>query len=250
MMLEDFRNEKFDIVIQAGQSNSEGCGLGPTNEPYVESNDILYFLNDFSICIASEWIAGTEISANFSLPFCTRYIADGRLASGRKLLVIRAAIGGTGFLDNHWKLEDDLFLRMMEMIRTALSLNAGNKLVAFLWHQGETDAMLGADYQTHYNHLRTLLDTVRNSYQVPELPFIAGDFVYHWKLENLAACEPVILAMKDVCDKAGSAKFIETEGLESNDQKIGNGDTIHFCREAIKLLGARYYEAFCEIAGK
>ena len=28
-MLRDFSKEAFDIIIQAGQSNAEGCGLGP-----------------------------------------------------------------------------------------------------------------------------------------------------------------------------------------------------------------------------
>ena len=69
-------------------------------------------------------------------------IESGKLKPGRKLLIIRAAIGGTGFSDERWGMTDDLYLRMIEMIKTALELNSKNKLAAFLWHQGETDAIL------------------------------------------------------------------------------------------------------------
>jgi hypothetical protein len=247
-MLRNFSEEQFDIVIQAGQSNSEGCGLGETTTPFNSTDDIWFLNNDFSLSKAREEIWGNDIVGNFSLSFCTKYIEDGRLDKSRKLLVIRAAIGGTGFLDNHWKLQDDLFLRMMEMIKTATELNSKNKLVAFLWHQGENDAALNASKQEHFNNLSTLVNTVRNTFHCDSLPFIAGDFVNQWKTDNLEMCEPVISAMKDVCTSIGNAKFIETSELQSNEQKVGNGDTIHFCREAINQLGVKYYDAFSEIS--
>ncbi len=143
-MLRDFSKEELDIVIQAGQSNSEGCGLGKATAPFIPSSDILYLNNDFTICVAQETVSGNEIVGNFSLAFCTKYIESGKLQCGRKLLIIRAAIGGTGFLDNHWGMTGDLYLKMIEMIHTALELNHKNELVAFLWHQGEADALLNS----------------------------------------------------------------------------------------------------------
>lgn len=32
-MLRDLSNEQFDVIIQAGQSNSNGTGYGPVEEP-------------------------------------------------------------------------------------------------------------------------------------------------------------------------------------------------------------------------
>ena len=43
-LLKDFTQEKFDIIVQAGQSNSEGYGVGPTGHTY-NPNDKVYFLN-------------------------------------------------------------------------------------------------------------------------------------------------------------------------------------------------------------
>lgn len=243
-MLRDFSKEDFDIIIQAGQSNSEGCGLGDAENPYSANDNIWYLNNDFSISMAQERILGNSIVGDFSLSFAREYVESGKLMTGRKVLIIRAAVGGTGFLDNRWKPNDDLYLRMIEMIKTAISMNTKNKLVVFLWHQGETDASLNADFQTHYNNLSTLINNVRTIFDCENLPFIAGDFVQHWKTENMEICTPVINAIKEVCLTIGNSAFVETTGLQSNDQKIGNQDTIHFCREALYQLGMKYFSAF------
>ena len=39
-MLHDFTKDKFDIIIQAGQSNAEGAGLGSVEEPYVPNGRV------------------------------------------------------------------------------------------------------------------------------------------------------------------------------------------------------------------
>ena len=38
--------------------------------------------------------------------------------------------------------------------------------------------------------------------------------------------------------------YVETADLRSNDQKTGDGDTIHFCREDLQELGRRYFAAY------
>lgn len=249
-MLRDFSKDKFDIIIQAGQSNSQGSGIGDASEPFTPDSDILHMNNDFTISLAQEQVSGNNIVGNFSLAFAKEYIRKGFLKSGRKILILRAAVGGTGFADKRWGLSDDLFLTMMDMIGTALSLNSGNRLVALLWHQGETDAILNASYETHYKNLDSFIGTVRNTFSCENLPFIAGDFVNQWKEENHEVCEPVIRAIKDVCENIGSAVFVETAGLQSNDERLGNTDTIHFCREALNQMGIRYFEAFRKLLTK
>ncbi|MHC1693716.1 MAG: sialate O-acetylesterase [Eubacteriales bacterium] len=243
-MLRDFSKEEFDIIIQAGQSNSEGCGQGDAQHPFAPYDKILQMEGDFSISLASEKIWGNNIVGNYSHTFCEEYLKDGRLKEGRKLLILKTSVGGTGFLDKRWGPQDDLYLRMMEMIKTTLELNPSNRLVALIWHQGETDAILGATKQLHYDNLSGLVGSVRSTFGYPALPFVAGDFVSHWKGKNLAICEPVVDAIKSVCADIGHASFVETSELLSNDQQIGNGDDIHFSREALNQLGVKYYIAY------
>jgi len=246
-MHHDFHNETFDIIIQGGQSNSEGCGIGPVKQPYQPGPDILMMKNDFTIITACENVWESNTVGNLALTFAERYVNDGRLTDGRKLLILSAAVGGTGFCDNRWGKNDDLFLTMTEMIKTALSLNPANKTTAFLWHQGETDTA-NPDRDTHYNNLTYLVQSVRKTAKNETLPFIAGDFVQQWKQKNIEACTPIITAIKDVCTDIGYSAFVETDGLTSNDNILGNGDDIHFSREALYALGYRYFDAFKKIS--
>ena len=196
-----------------------------------------------------------HIISNYSLSFARQYLLDGCLEEGRKLLILRCAVGGTGFLDNRWGMTDDLYLQMMEMIRTALSLNLENRLVAFLWHQGETDAIFQASHDLHYRNLSILLNSVRDTFHVPNLPFVAGDFVQHWKNDNIGICTPVVAAIRDVCTDLPFCGFVETDGLLSNTQEPywkpeEIDDSIHFSRQALYTLGLRYYRCFEEIAAR
>ena len=176
-MLKDFREEIFDIIVQAGQSNAEGYGCGSVDTPYQPKDSVWYLDGDFTITKAAERVMKNEIHGSFSLSFADRYLQDGRLTEGRKLLILRSAVGGTGFYDRRWGMEDDLYLRMMEMIRTALSLNPKNRVIAFLWHQGETEANGDVSYDVHFNNLSGLFSSVRREFDLPNVPFIAGDFV-------------------------------------------------------------------------
>ena len=251
-MLKDFSKEHYDIIIQAGQSNSEGCGLGKTDLPYVPNDRVWYMNGDFTISCACELVNGNEIQSTYVLEFARLYMEKGYLTDGRKLLILRASVGGTGFADHHWGENDDLYLRMIDMIQTALSLNSENKLVAFLWHQGEADAVFNASYNEHYENLKRLVSSDKEKYNVPTLPFIAGDFAHQWKNENIEICTPVVNAIRDVCNSYSSGRFVETDGLLSNVQELnysifGGNDTIHFSRKSTYILGQRYFKAFEDI---
>ena len=266
----DFSKEKFDIIIQAGQSNSEGCGCGPISEPeYKEDEDILHLNIDLAIKIVtvdgeemldlnygdkplSISLAGErknyngDVIADFSLTFSKGYKAAGYLKDGRRLLIVRAGVGGTGFMKKHWGMNDIVYRKMIEMIDYALSLNSENRLVALLWHQGEHDAFEKNPPDTYEKQLMGLVNSVRERYSVPTLPFVCGDFVNEWKSENIEICAPIVEKIRLVAERVGGV-FVETSDLLSNNQKIGNGDGIHFCRESIYELGRRYLAAYEKI---
>jgi len=246
-MLRDFSKETFDIIIQGGQSNSEGCGIGPVEAPFEQRSEILMMENDFTVMTAREKVWGNEAVGNFALSFSERYVKSGRLKDGRKVLILLAAVGGTGFCDRRWGLEDDLFIKMIDMIKTALALNPENRAAAFLWHQGETDTG-NPIHDIHYKNLFTLVEKVRLESGNKNLPFVAGDFVHDWSDENEESCMQIVSAIKKVCSDIGNAAFVETDGLQSNAQRTGNDDKIHFCREALNQLGHKYYDAFERIA--
>ena len=186
---------------------------------------------------------------DFALSFAEDYIKEGLLSSQRKLLIIKAAVGGTSFQEGFWGLEDKLYRRLLKMVQFALAQNPENKVVAFLWHQGESDADKGNTSEQYKLQLTNLLKDFRRNFGV-QIPFIAGDFVNDWKSKNLSICEPIVDVIRQVVKEEGNTGFVETLDLLSNDQKINNGDNIHFCREALHQLGNRYFKIFQKLKEK
>jgi len=246
-MLKDFSLERFDIVIQAGQSNAFGTGFGPAAEPYAPDSRVLCLHRDFMVVPAAETVDGNRIRGNFSLAFAREYLRAGLLAQGRRLLIIRAALGSTSFSGGHWGLGDPLFLGMMELLGAALALNPANRAAALLWHQGENDAGT-LDGGAYARHLTDLVHAVREA--CPGLPFIAGDFVPQWKRESglpPGQVEAIVSAQRAICGGLGRAAFVETHGLLSNAETLGGGDKVHFCRDALNQLGARYFGGYRDV---
>ena len=271
----------YDIIIQAGQSNAQGCGITTRSggdRIYTPRDEVLYYADDFEktdlidkcsdgskfeVCIAKE--RGDEVYAvnNFSLPFAEEYLKAGLLKRERKLLIIRAAVGGTGFRDGHWGKADDLYLRMLETIKNALKLDYGendHRIVAFLWHQGEAEVARETTAERVYNDLKYLVESVRDIFGIHKAPFIAGDFVQDWKNasdEMKELSELVAGAIRNVCEDLPFAAFVSSEGLLSNRQDPTSPDTggvkqdnIHFCHAAQNALGIRYFEKFAELIQK
>lgn len=264
----DFTKYAYDVIIEAGQSNAQGCGRGPVTEEYVPDEDIIYLYQKFDIVdkivdgiwkmtvnildpafylkVADEGEDKLGKVGDFSLTFATEYKKQGFLENGRKLLIVRAAVGGTGFMKKHWGTTDELYLRMLEMTDYALSLNSENRIVGMLWHQGEHDAFEGNPPDVFEKQLKALITDVKNRYGLPRLPLVSGDFVNDWKSKNIEICAPIVEKIKAVTASEGGL-FVETSDLPSNDQKLGNNDDIHFCRESLHILGKRYFDAYSAI---
>ena len=253
--------ENFDIIVIAGQSNAEGCGVGDFFKEYQPTEKVMQldvektvehkpekavvtFGKEYNLKIAEENVFEGKKIGNLALSFARKYIEKGLLKKDRKVLILRCGIGGTGFKKGHWGLHDDVYLKMLDMMDYALGLGDGNRLVAFLWHQGEHDAFERNPPEIFEKQLTDMISSIRNRYNEPKLPFIAGDFVQDWKNKNINGCVPIVEKIKKVSKNVGYGAFVETDGLLSNDQKNKNGDDIHFCREGLYELGERYFENF------
>ncbi len=267
----------YDIIILAGQSNAEGNGLGETNRPFTPDERILMMRDggkfgyeqqedgSMKFLVTEPYTFVTEIARErndgerdygmFALTFAKKYVEAGLLTDGRKLLIINTAAGGTGFAGRQWGIGNVLHTRLAKMVNEAKG--EGNRFIALLWHQGEHDAFEHADFDfgtrhdSYFNNLSSTVNDIRALCNEPELPFIAAEFVSEWrdKKENARACEAVLSATADVCAVLGNGRLVMARDLKSNNQKVNNGDDIHFCRDALATLGERYFEAYAEITG-
>lgn len=251
-MIKDFSKLKFDIIIEAGQSNAEGCGFGKIDNHFKPNPRVWYMNKDFTISAASEHINFRRniVCASLDLSFCDEYIASSLLEEDRNLIVIRSAVGGTGFHnDDLWGLQGNLFHAMMDMTDSILALNPENRVKALLWHQGERETRFNISFEEHYQNMSRLITKVRAKYG-PKLPFIAADFVPIWKASMEPSSGIIASANKKVCEDAGFSSFVETDGLLSNREENGpEWETIHFGISSQYELGRRYFKAYTSILG-
>jgi hypothetical protein len=259
----DFSTVKFDIILLAGQSNAQGSGYGPVEEEYLPDG-ILYRMNGkgehekyengawtFSLPVAiTIGEVDTRVADDLAVSFARAYIRRGLLAEDRKLLILHTALGATSFALDQWTPMGLCYRRMLYMLDCALNLHPENRVVALLWHQGESDATRGATEPMHYENLCYLFENARKRAKNENMPIVAADFCADWKSENAAACAPVVAAIRRAVDDFGGV-FIETADLPSNAQaKADPEDHIHFSRNSLHILGKRYFEAFDKIRTK
>ena len=257
----------YDIIILAGQSNAAGCGRGEAEE-WIPDSDILqmtapknafiedglvkveFFDEPFEIDVADERIAEEDKVRDLSLHFSKLYKESGRLETDRKLLILRCAIGGTGFLQGNWHEQGNLYLKMLEMIDYALNLEGENRLVAMLWHQGEDDIMRNNPPENYEKQLGYLIDSVRERYNEPKLPFITGEFVEDWSSAYIfpERITGLVGAIKKALSARENTAYVSSKGLLSNRQAGAHEtDDIHFCKKSIDEFGLRYFNAYKEM---
>jgi hypothetical protein len=277
MKFESFfeKEHDLDVIIQAGQSNAEGCGRGGAGEPYIPTDRVLYLTNPFTSEILSpaedieyqlvrfpdlpyvELAAEREMEGtvgDFSLSFSREYLRAGQLKPEKKLLIVRAGVGGTGFAKGFWLPGGVCFTNLMALIDRVKGVKGNKRFLAFLWHQGEHDAWENPTWDgktrgdEYAKHLNTVIASVRERCQAPDLPVIAAGLCADWAAKHKPCVDAVLQGMQKTLAAAGNAAFINTAGLMSNRQAgASETDDIHFSREALNELGQRYYKAYIKL---
>lgn len=265
----------YDIIILAGQSNAEGNGHNNENERITFTDNVfqlvdvnpVYFeqQSDGKVVIKCSLPVQTSVQTFCERPtpdgycaelcsaFAKHYVESGLLKYGRKLLVVKSAIGGTGFYKQQWGVGNVLYGRLCQMTKQALDLEKDSKIVAFLWHQGEHDAFEGQCFSLrenndrYFNALQTMLADYRSRFG--NIPIVTGGLVPHWA-KGFAYAKGIEKSTAKVCENIGNATFVSSKGLLSNDQSNKSGDMIHFCRRSVYELGKRYFDAYCKLIKK
>ena len=265
--------DAYDIVIVAGQSNADCYGI-KKNESFFSSS-ILELVDknpvdlDFPegkpmimhLIIPTETIIKNVkekahpdgFLANFGNSFAKYYLAEHH---NHKILLVKAAVGATSFSRKEWGVNNVLYNRLIKMTNDALSTNKDSKIVALLWHQGESDSHeqpelnLKERYEFYYNNLLNQMIDFRNRFG-ENIPIICGEFVDSWAelKENKEVSSVIEKATKDVCSKIKKAEVVTSQGLLSNGDIYKNIDIIHFSGDSLDILGKRYYESYKKIVG-
>lgn len=148
----------YDIIVIGGQSNAVGAGRGAYRDSvrsiaidrriYQLGRNIENCVNDEGKVIPASDILEHWLNCpkwggvGFGMAFARRWAAS-PLSQGRKVLIIPGAYGGTTM--QQWR--TSLWPALKSQIKEALAQPGGrNRVVAFLWSQGESDAAICADH--------------------------------------------------------------------------------------------------------
>lgn len=264
--------DKYDIIVLAGQSNAEGQGLGEVTKEFVPDERIHIMKDDTNFkfvtkdgvsTLTYKWPAVSNITVAderehprgkmgcFALQFAEKYVKE-YLEEGRKILILNANFGGTGFARPEWGVGNIMHERMISMTKEALSLNKKNRVVALLWAQGEHDSFENADwdpekrYTTHKANLTATFNDFYEKLGDKSVPVIACGFPDTFCESAPEATDAVLKAIKEVVADFGGG-FVETKGLLSNAQKLNNNDIYHYCKESLHILGGKLFEKYTEL---
>lgn len=181
-----FKEDSYDIFLVCGQSNThQGLGLDPlidTEDPRVKQFG-RFGSNSYKIIPSTEpleHITPLNDCVGFALTFAKTY-EDKYGKEGRKALIVPCGQGGSAFHTGYWTKGGPLYDDAIARTRYALSLDPKNKLVAILWHQGESDVGWPAYQQsldTMIVNMRKEINGDTNTY------FLLGGLVPYWVNEG------------------------------------------------------------------
>ncbi|MFI3228601.1 MAG: MBG domain-containing protein [Bacillota bacterium] len=276
-------DEGYDIIIIAGQSNalgyyspaSEDTYLTPYNKVYAvvsgtsdgeyETTNGIYTVGEYS---------RTKTNGNYDYSFGETFVeeyAENYLASNRSVLVVKVAEGGTGFFykNNYWDTEGgSLYESLITQITYALGDNVSgdNRVVGFLWHQGEYDMkndcnVATSSYSdTYCTALTALIDGVRSTVTANggtwnssnTLPVFIGQVSQEYFEINATysvtyanGYANVMSDIETVVENDDNTYFISSDELKgSTYTSKDKDDGLHFLEAGHIILGGRYMDSF------
>ena len=286
-LVEEATFDGYDIVIVGGQSNAVGAGFGTFSDPYAstEIDAKIFQLGRYAASedevVPATWSDDTGVydalqhwnvtintkNVGPGLTFARRY-ATNDLDNDRRVLIVPAAYGGSSILKWLGDINEPvtvpvaLYDDLEDKVDIALDLPGDNEIVAFIWHQGESDVsnaasdLHGMTPAVYEDKLEELLDQLRDDFpSSPRYPVIGGKFVPAWPEAWGAADimipikEQVEEAISDVFDSDALGGAVDSVGLSANYPGLTTeiSQQVHFSSAAQITLGDRYYQKWLEL---
>lgn len=268
--------QTYDIIVSFGQSNATAAGLGayydPVQSPTVDARIMQfgrYGADQFQIIPAVQDFSGNVVEClehwryppcdasfnrhGFIIAFARRYVVN-RLATGRKVLIVPAALGNRSVLEWNGSLISDpesplLYSDMVGRLKYLLSIK-GNKLISLNFSLLETDFLYAKAVTPAAQHgmtparfgteLRKLFTNLRTEF--PGAPIITTKMTAKWFSGNAtkAAIEKELVS----ATKAFGGRVVGgTAGLTSNPDP----EPMHYSAQAMRLLGAQHWDAWLSL---
>ena len=238
-------DRRYDVVLVIGQSNTHfGNGLDPVADSSV--SDIVqlgrFGSHNYQVIPATEPLEHFTMQPGcigFVMTFSKAYLHE-YLAPGRRVLIIPGGCGGTGFGSQDWNPGDTMYDDAVARTRYVLE-NYNSRLVAILWHQGESDVG-NEDYR---QELDTMIVHLRKDVGDGDarVPFILGGMVPYWVdlSSSRIRQEDIISNTVERLTNTGFADPRKPFVISKNDNDY---IAIHYDAAGQRELGRRYFTEF------
>jgi len=189
--------------------------------------------------------------------FCNDLVQYSDLPYRRNILIIPGAWGGTGFSANNWNKGN----RQYEICKNAINAvlnpdydesNKNNKLISFIWHQGESDmGSLNLQYKDQFLQMMNYFATdVYGDQFNNDLPVILCQVSGEYPQVNTTVTPNIKMQkfindyFQSLSDTYNNIKIVLTDDLNYL------GDFIHVNRIGQRLIGNRAYDAFIKASNQ
>jgi hypothetical protein len=236
---------KYDIILVIGLSNThQGIGLDKTLD--APDPDIFQFgrygMNNFRIIQAAEpldHLSKLPGCIGFALTFAKSYDQSFPEAD-RGILIIPGGMGGTGFANHCWNRGDTLYHDAVFRTKKILQ-HYNNRLVAILWHQGESDVG-NAAYQSCLDsmivHIRKDLGDSAGT-----VPFILGGLVPYWTDQDTARIR-IDSILKNTVKRIPNTGFADPRVPWVIVKPDNEYVPVHFDAAGEREMGRRYFSEY------
>lgn len=219
-----------------GQSNAAGRGFIESAEPLDTLDGRIKVLRNGRWQVAFRPInpdrgfSGTCFAESFAREYALAH-------EGADVGIIPCADGGTQLAQ--WLPGEVLFDNAVNCARLAMRTS---KLVAILWHQGESDCT-PEKISLYEERFKLIMDTLRKELGLPDIPIIIGGLggylSEHKRWNNIRDYFPdVNKVLLSLAETYHNCAYVNADGLSANPDKL------HFSAEGLEELGVRYYKAF------
>ena len=235
------------IILVIGQSNTHyGLGLNETlDAPESGIYQLGRFKNNKCVIQACEPLdhhTKADGRIGFALTFGKLYKQSLQIPSD--LILVPCGYGGTGFADNRWNKTNDLYEDAVSRVNGLMVEYPNARVSAILWHQGETDVILG---NQHYEEdLDNFIVNLRADIGNDTVPFILGGMVAYW-VNQSADRQALQQILKDAPNRNSYVGYADPDVPFVIQKADDTFDEIHFDANGQRELGQRYFDAFMGI---
>ncbi|ORE94091.1 hypothetical protein ATO13_08456 [Stappia sp. 22II-S9-Z10] len=239
----------FHVFVVMGQSNAymggfDDAGLNYAAATFEGGPRVWAMARDGSLTEGNDPLPhpvdnGRTNIVGFAVTMARDHYIPWQRAPRRHVLLLPLAVADTGFSDNRWNEDDDLFVIAANAIGLALHKFPNAEVKACLWMQGEKEAIAGWAEAAYAAALDAMIEAFRGRLG-DDLPFVVGGMRPGWVAAN-AARQPVQDALEATPTRVAGTAYADP----TSPSIIGGGSAaVHYTILEHVQFAERWQTAF------